>query len=328
MFSNKYLFFMFLILIFLLIIVIFSYFIPDSIWGKMITHFNSLSSVFLIILTFFYVLTTNFQLRAMNKQLNLMKENTNLQIQPIPVPIIERMELERIRPFVVPENKFMKMTIKSRFFCDFQFKNVGNGTALNVIIFPTIIIENFKIPSPSLRPELTYCISDEILDQNKIHIFMFDTGIEIAKAIINNNAKLELNIFYKNIFNVGFHEIISYNLFINKKEEREKWKEFFNNNQDELYKKQEKHNVLKPIDKEEAKIIFNEVSEYLKEKFSENLNIQYQIESRSYTINIVDYIESVKKMEKENENNFKNVFKDMYKLVMMMKEKEKNDYCA
>lgn len=249
-----------------------------------------------------------------------MKENINLQIQPIPVPIIKKMELERFRPFTGPEDKFMKLRILSRFFCDFYFKNVGNGTALNVIIFPTIIIGNIKIPSPSLRPKLTYCISDEILDHNNIHIMMFDTGTEIAKGIINHNAKLELNIFYKNIFNVGFHEIISYDLYLNKNTDR--LNEFINNKQEELFKKVEKHNVLKPIDKEDAKIISNELNNYLKELFPDDFEVKYRIESKSYTINIVDYIKSVENMEIENEKNFKNIFdSDAYNFMMRVKEK-------
>jgi len=249
-----------------------------------------------------------------------MKENTNLQIQPIPVPIIKKMKLERIKAFAGPEDKFMKMGIKSRFFCDFQFKNVGNGTALNVVVFPTIIIGNTKIPSPILRPELTYCISDEVLDHNNIHLMMFDTGVEIAKGIMNHNAKLELNIFYKNIFNVGFHQIISYDLYLIKN--IEKLKEYFDNNQDDLYKEIEKHNVLKPIDREDAKRISNKISERLNELFSEDFSVKYRIESKSFTINIVDYIEAVSNMEIENEKNFKDIFDaDAYNFMTKVNEK-------
>ena len=313
---NKNLVIMFLIVAVLFSLVIVSYFVPNSLIGKLIIHFNNLSSVLLMILTLFYVVTTNLQLKAMNNQISLMRDNTNMQVQPIPIPIIENMKLEKIKPFLGPYDKSMK--ILSRFFCDFNFKNVGNGTALNVVIFPTIAIGNTMIPSPLMQPKLTYCISNEIIEKDKIHIMMYDRDTKIAEAILNNEAKFVLNIFYKNIFNVGFHELISYRLYLNKKPD--KWSEFFNSNQDKLYKEINKHNAIKPIDKEEAKNIFNKIKEELNELFTEDLTVQYQLESESYTIDIVDYVKAVKTMETENENIFKNIFKDKYEYIMAIEK--------
>ena len=148
---------------------------------------NDTSTIVIMTLTLVYVITTNMQLSAMREQIKVMQNDTNLQTQPIPVPSIKDIKLEKIRPFIGPEDRFMRARIMSRFFCDFLFNNVGNGAALNVIIFPTIKIGKTIIPSSSFRPELTHCISDKLSEENGIHLMMFDSGIEIAKAIFGTD---------------------------------------------------------------------------------------------------------------------------------------------
>lgn len=320
MYSNKNLLIMSFILVVIFGLVITSYFKPTFFCAGIITHLNTSSSFIIMILTLFYVITTNLQLHVMNKQINLMNDNTNMQVQPIPIPVIKNMALEKIRPLTSPEHRFMKIIAMSRFFCDFQFKNVGNGAALNVAIFPFIVIDSVKIPIPSMRPELTYCVSNEILDQSDIEIMMFDKGIEIAKAIFNRNASLELNILYKNVFNVGFHELISYTLYL--QDNPKDWEAFFNNNRNELIKKIEKHNAIKPIDSEDADKMFQEIEIDFDKLFPNDLDVMYKVKSKSYTITIVDYAKSIKNMEIENEKNYKNVFKEFYEFMMALKERK------
>jgi len=98
---------------------------------------------------------------------------------------------------------------------------------------------------------------------------MFDTGVDIAKGVIDGKAKFEMNIYYKNIFGKGFHEYISYKIFCNDNEQI--WKKFLDKGLDEYKSKIDKHDALKPIDEDDVEVIFKEIKDGLNEIFKENL---------------------------------------------------------
>lgn len=50
----------------------------------------------LVVLTLMYVVTTNRQLLSMENQLDVMDSSIKLQVQPLPVPAIKKIYLEKI----------------------------------------------------------------------------------------------------------------------------------------------------------------------------------------------------------------------------------------
>jgi hypothetical protein len=68
-----------------------------------------------MLLTIAYVYTTNRQLSSMEKQINLTDKSVNLQIQPLPIPRIDKIHLEKIKPYKGPEDDFTAIRIKYRF---------------------------------------------------------------------------------------------------------------------------------------------------------------------------------------------------------------------
>lgn len=302
-----------------ILILILTYFYPNSSLSSVVKHYNSYSSIIIMLLTLVYVLTTTRQLNVMEKQIQLMETQNNTQIQPIIEPQIGKMHLENISIFSSPDENFMKANIMSRFFVDFTMDNVGNGSALNVVIYPTIIIDDLIIPSPYLRPDHAHCVSHNKSNDAKISLMMFDKGIEIASGILSDNVTLELNIFYKNVFGTGFNETISYRLMAYDSN-AQKWKEFIDEDLDSLLHEAKKHDALKPIDEESANTISESISEILAERIDGNLDVEHYILPKSYNIKMVDYEKAINIADKRYEEHHKNYFNEDTEILLEIRE--------
>lgn len=305
-------------LLIMLLFVLYKY--PDNEVSQFVKHINSSSSFIIVLLTFAYVQTTGRQLNTMEKQIEIMEKQYNTQIQPILEPQIKKIELEKFRVFMSPEENFMKAKLLSRLFLDFTFCNIGNGAALNIVIFPMIKTKTHVIPTPTLRPDRAHCISEYINSSENIHITMFDNGIEIAAAIMKNEAILELNIFYKNVFGTGFRELIEYQLFTID-DESKSWKHFIKNDLRKYLLEIKKHDALKSVDTESASEIFGKMQFDLGEMFSRNLAVEYKVMPKSYNIEIVNYDESITAVDKEFEDLYKNYFEQGYDFMKEIKRK-------
>ncbi len=187
---------------------VFGYFFQDSVLGKMILYYSRLSPLVIVLLTLAYVITTQRQLKSMEKQLDIMDSSVRLQIQPLPVPSIDDVKLEKIRPYLSPVTNFEKVELLSRFHFDITFKNAGTGAALNTTVFASILIRNRKekdivIEIPQFSPKQIHLICE---DEKKLETFMLvDREFEIFNSLNNNDEViLKLKIYYKNIFGSGF----------------------------------------------------------------------------------------------------------------------------
>lgn len=299
--------------------VVLSYFFPEHPASKVVVHMNNNASVIIMVLTLVYVITTNRQLNVMQDQICVMQNETNLQAQPIPIPHIKECHLEKIRPFMGPEDKFMKVSIMSRFFSDISFKNIGNAAALNVAIYPTIKMGKECFPSPSLRPQSSHCISNQLEDSNLINLMMFDSGLEIAKGILSGKAILQLDIYYKNIFGKGFHEYISYRL--RAKGETKHWIAFVEQDVKKYQTRIDKHNALKPIDKDDAGKIFDSLKQELGRLFNADLPLTFDVLPESYRVDIVDYENEIRRAEERNSELLKQHFKEFYDMWRQFTER-------
>ncbi len=288
--------------VFILLITIFSYLKPESVTNKIILYYNSVSSLIIMILTIAYVYTTNGQLSSMKKQLNLMEKSVSLQVQPLPVPNIEKIYLETINAYKSPEDGFTSISVIYRFHCKSSFINAGNGAALNVAIYTSIIFDDNPDAVATQASGQIYCVSDKNSEKDcKVDSMILDRSYAILKALLEGQLSLKMDIYYKNIFGAGFYEQAVYSLHLKSEDEAIAldWlkyiSEFIKNKSIDF----KRHKALAKTVPPDAKAIFDRIRSELKDKFKENINIEYHIEPESFSIKLIDYDESIKDMDKK-----------------------------
>jgi len=187
------------------------YLYPTSTIGEILRYYNGISSLIIVLLTLMYVITTNRQLLAMQNQLNIMDSSVKLQIQPLPVPSIKEIYLEKIRAYTGPSSKFTKVELLSRFNFKIDFKNAGTGAALNISVFSTICLRNNdrkeqELEIPDIVSNQIHLICENETQEVGIHntFMILDRQFEIFKALNNNKSEvlLKLRIYYKNIVTI------------------------------------------------------------------------------------------------------------------------------
>ena len=298
---------------------------PQTKIGSFISYCNNYSSLFLVILTFSYVLTTNRQLISMEKQLNVMDSSVKLQIQPLPVPKIENIYLQKINAYVGPESGFSKIEMIARLHFDLNLKNVGTGAALNINVFPSIEIidETTKeIVLPDFRPEQIHLLSENETETGRF--MLCDKDFELfrgmnpkVKVMGRQTVTLKLDIYYKNIFGSGFVERASYSLSPSSGHEEtvEQWKDFIDNKYDEIAKDIKRYDSLKKSLPDEADQIFKSIREKLESKFKEDLPLKTYNNSNSYSIDIVNFEEEIKKANEHNDKKIKEYFPQTHAIL-------------
>jgi hypothetical protein len=129
---------------------------------------------------------------------------------------------------------------------------------------------------------------------------ILDVDYAILQALINRNIHLKMDIYYKNIFGVGFHEQVSYYLYLDK-ETQLKAKELLDyllNYNKEKDKDLKRHKALKKTVPSDAKEIFNKIRDELNGQFKEDLLLKYRIDSSAFDVKIINYEEAICKAEK------------------------------
>ncbi len=296
-----------ILIILIFSITIYSYIKPNSKVNEVITYYNSVSSLIIMILTIGYVYTTIGQLSSMKNQLNLMDKSVNLQVQPLPVPKIEEIYLEKINAYKSPEDGFSSIHVIYRFHCKSNFINAGNGAALNVAIYSSLVFDELEEAVTTQSSSQIYCISDKNMEKDTIiYTMILDRKYEILNALLEGSLNLRMDIYYKNIFGAGFNECAVYSLYL-KDEEAELakgWleyiKDFVKNNSVDF----KRHKALASSVPSDAEMIFSRIRSDLENNFKSNLHINYRIEPESFEVKLVNYDESIKIMDKKYKEAF------------------------
>jgi hypothetical protein len=303
-----------LLLIFLSVIIL-GYLFPSSSLSAFISYFNEHAALFLVILTFSYVLTTNRQLQSMEKQLNVMDSSVKLQIQPLPVPEVSEIYLEKIRPYLAPETEFKKVELLSRLHYKIKLKNIGNGAALNIVMFSMIHIEgklSKEIYLPTFHPEQIHLVSE---NKTEVGYFMqFDKDFDLLKGL-NSEGSVTLNIeiYYRNIFGAGFKETSEYYLRVDSKqlERLDEWSSFIESDNEELQKDIKRFESLTSTLPEEADHELEKIKSSLDKKFTEDLKLKCRNNPRPFKVEIVDYAKAIDDAKKTHDSKVDDYFPNM-----------------
>ncbi len=303
---------------------IIGYFYPTSSIGEVLRYYNGISSLIIVLLTLMYVITTNRQLLAMQNQLNIMDSSVKLQIQPLPVPSVKEIHLEKIRAYSGPESKFKKIELLSRFHFKIDFKNAGTGAALNTSVFASICLRSKdekvqELEIPQIGPTEIYliCENEKQADSIMNTFMILDRQFEIFKALNNDSqVLLNLRIYYKNIFGSGFLEEAQYSLSFEKEQEElvKSWDEFINTGIKTLNEDIVRFESLIAKLPKEAKESFQKVNNHLKERFDKDLKLKYRIKPSSYNVRIVDFEASLTAEKTHHDNLIKSYHPATYKL--------------
>lgn len=302
------------------------YFYPGSAIGELLRYYNGISSLIIVILTLVYVITTNRQLLAMQNQLNVMDSSVKLQIQPLPVPSVKEIYLEKIRAYSGPESNFKKVELLSRFHFKIDFKNAGTGAALNISVFSTIRLKNrdkkeqeLEIPD-IVSSQIHLICENETQDDGIRNTFVIlDRQFEIFKALNDRKSEvlLKLRIYYKNIFGSGFLEEAQYTLSFEKDQTDliKSWDEFINTGISALNEDVVRFESLISKLPKEAHESFDKVNNHLKERFDKDLVLKYRIQPRSYNVSIVDFETSLTNARKRHDEIVKSYDPAAYRML-------------
>jgi hypothetical protein len=307
------------------------YLYPASTLGNIIRYYNGISSLVLIILTLAYVITTNRQLFTMQKQLDIMDSSIKLQIQPLPVPSVKSIGLEKIGAFLGPQTNFATVHLLSRFNFYVDFKNAGTGVALNITAFASISIkgnneEVREIEIPQVPPNQIHLICEnESVSNSMMNVFVIlDNQFEIFKALYKqrrvmnqNKVILKLRIYYKNIFGSGFLEEAQYALFFESGQDEvvESWNEFIENGLKVLQQDIIRFESLIHKLPEEAKESFEKVRVHLRERFDKDIKLDYWARSTSFSVKIVDFEKSLEAETSHYKDLIMTYYPDTYKML-------------
>lgn len=306
--------FIVLLLVFICLTVV-GYFYSDSAIKGIISYYSGISSLLIVLLTLAYVVTTSRQLLAMHKQLAIMDSSVKLQVQPLPVPFVKYIHLEKIRAYLSPETKFSKVEIISRFHFNVYFKNAGTGAALNVFVFASIFIkgknkEEKEIVIPQFRPQIFHLITENETQDSSFMIL--DDDFEIFKAInAHEEVILKLKIHYRNIFGSGFLEEAQYSLYFKEdnKDVINSWEKFIKEGMEELKEDITRFESLVHKLENEADESFEKIKDHLGKLFDKDLELQFFIEPRFFNVRIVGFEESLDSESSYHENLLKSYIK-------------------
>lgn len=306
-----------LLLVFLLI-VIFGYFLPSPALSAFISYLNNHATLFLVILTFTYVLTTNRQLQSMEKQLNVMDSSVKLQIQPLPIPEVSEIYLEKIRPYLSPDTGFSKVEVLSRLHYQIKLKNIGTGAALNIVMFPTILISGEsakKINLPSFNPEQIHLVSE---NETETGTFMqFDKDYDLLRGLNSyGDVTLHIEIYYRNIFGAGFKETSEHHLSVDyeQHDRLNEWSSFIDGENEDLQNDIKRFESLKPSLPDEADQEFDKIKDSLGEKFTDDLKLNCQSNPHVFEVELVDYTQAINKARKAHDSKLYDYFPNLQKL--------------
>lgn len=302
------------------------YLYPTSALGELLRYYNGISSLIIVLLTLMYVITTNRQLLAMQNQLNVMDSSVKLQIQPLPVPSIKEIYLEKIRAYSGPESGFTKVELLSRFHFKIDFKNAGTGAALNISVFPTICLrdndkKDHELEIPDITSSQIHLICENETQEEGIHntFMILDRQFEIFKALNNRKSEvlLRLRIYYKNIFGSGFLEEAQYSLSFEKDQAElvKSWDEFISTGISALNEDIVRFESLISKLPKEAHESFDKVNDHLKERFDKDLILEYSIEPSSYNVSIVDFETSLAAARKRHDEIVKSYDPASYRML-------------
>ena len=305
-----------IIVILFLLITIYSSTWPQSKIGIALSYYNSISSTITAMLTVAYVLTTNRQLIAMRKQLQVMDHSINFQIQPLLVPNLDSVFLEHINAYRSPEENFSDIDFNYRFCCEFDVANGGNGAALNVSIYPYLNTEEHSFSS--FEPAQAHYLSEKGSISSKIAFVMVDKEHDILRALLARKLVLRLEIYCKNIFGAGFHEEVTYHLYLGNIDEENlavQWDDFLSRNIKDYDIDRQRYRALINFVPSDAEQIYNNVKLKIEQMFTKDLKIDHWIEPTSFNINLVDFNTAVSDARKQhlelvqNDNLLKHFFR-------------------
>ncbi|MDD2891009.1 MAG: hypothetical protein PHE49_10290 [bacterium] len=313
----------FLIIAFLLVLIIplVAYFNQQTEFTKIVKYYSDYSPLIIAVLTLAYVITTMLQLFNMQNQLNIMEKNLRLQNQtPLLIPSIETFSIEKIQPYVSPEDKFTSIIIMNRIHSKIFLRNNSVDIPFNVHIFPTLILKDgTEIPQPHIKPEKISIIFNENSSKD-INFMFFDDKYKILEECYKKNfIIIRIEILYKNIFGAGFYSKYLFSLFPEEKAKSiiHKSINFIKSELPKFEVQRKKHKVLKSLDENEARKIFKEIKETIKKQFDEDMQLktpQNPIECEIETVNFDKRLELLKKYYSKLVENYK-VQYDMFNRI-------------
>jgi hypothetical protein len=314
--------------VFLLIIIIplIAYFTPNSDFTKIIKCYTDYSAFIIAALTMAYVITTTLQYTNMKNQLNMMETSLKLQVQPLPVPSILEFEMEKIRPYLGPEDKFTSVIIMNRVHAKIQLNNNGSGIPMSINIFPTLILEGeIQLPQPHIEPN-TVSIITEGKTSNKIGLMFFDDQYLILNHIDKKRElKIVFEILYKNIFGAGFYSKYTFKVGT-KREERANVKDslkFINEELPNFKMKLEKHKALKSIDREEARAIFTEIETIITYRIKNDIIFDIPSEVFECDVSVVNFEEKLSELKTKYNSLVEKYYKKQFEMYTKSEEIKK-----
>jgi hypothetical protein len=235
----------------------------------------------------------------MTTQLKIMDKSVDMQIQPIIAITINDSYLEKIKAFRSPKFDFTKIQIFPRIFFTYELINIGNGTALNIFVFPTLMFGNEIIYAASRN--INYISEKEQTPQ--INKFMLlDEDYIVVKALKNHKPIiLKIDIYYKNIFGAGFHAYFEYKLYASKTEypQIEQWYNFVNSDHAKYEKDMVRHESLYKKVQEDADSIYQRIKKEIEQLFTDNIPIISSQKSKSFSIELVEFDKEIESAQTE-----------------------------
>lgn len=287
------------VILLLLFAIVYFYANPSLKINNFLIHINNFSSLFIVLLTCMYVITTNNQLRSMHKQLNLMDKSVDLQIQPLPIPLITKIYLSSLNAYNSPLTNFKKISIEYFLNIELSLTNIGDGSALNVTINPSVSSNKNEVNYFSLAPEqITHLQTNE--SSQKFEFVFFNLDNKFLIDLYSEELVLNLKIFYKNFSGAGFVANNSYKLTVadNSKEELHNWGNFYKNEMKQF--KQDFEDFEKSSDNiVEANRIVVKVRNSIDSFGLKNIDLSFWTKPESFLVDKVDFIKEVNLVEKQ-----------------------------
>ena len=240
-----------------------------------------------------------------------MEKSINLQVQPLPIPEIKNLRLEKLKAYGSPEDRFKVIHVIYRLMYDVEFKNEGSGAALNIALYSKIISKEGKkefvsVPIPDQIP----CVGNNS-NINPISPMILDKDYQILKDLVNHNTvNLNLEIYYKNIFGAGFFIPATYSLRIadDDKELVGQWLKYLTEDIKKFDKDFKRYTSLKESVPEDAKNIFSNINEELAKQFTSDLNLKCTISAKSFDVELINYQDA----RASRDAQYLNIFDDIY----------------
>ncbi len=290
----------------ILLLTVYAFVFPKSTTSDILKHYNGLSSLVLVVLTFAYVVTTSRQLNTMQTQLKVMDESVNLQVQPLPIPRIDRVYLEKVNAYRSPDDDFSNIHIIYRFHCKISFDNVGSGAALNLSAYPVLNLK--KEIKYIANVKQVHCVTDKSSNQNKLSFMILDKNNDILNNLLKGLVEFELELFYKNVFGAGFNVNAKYLIRINKdcKDLANQWNEFFTKGIKKYEVDLKRFHALVYSVEDDAKEIFNRIRNEVNQHFTEDLILDHWIKPESFELKLVEFNQSLEDAQIRHKQNLQN----------------------